>query len=586
MKSAWQLLKYLAPYKWVAILGPLLMVLEVAMDLIQPTIMQHIIDTGIAQKDHSYVITMGLLMLLSAVLGLIGGIGCSIYSSRAAVHFATDIRRDLFHKITHFSNGNKDGFGAGKLITIMTSDVETVQRALMMTLKIFVRGPLLFIGSIIIVFITARQLFSILLVIVPILMICMYFFTKISSVLFGKVQEAIDMVNTKLQENLAGIRVIKAFNRKQHHIDEFSGANTQLTDRNIKADQLVGILMPLILFVINIGIVAALWLGAIKVDDDLMQVGVILAFINYLTIIMNGLMSSSNVLIQIARAFPSADRIQDVLKTNIDIQNVDDAYAPAKIKGKVQFKHVSFSYSKNGEKVLKDISFTANPGDTIGIIGTTGSGKSTLVKLIARLFDCDEGEILLDGRSIQAYDLSTLRKAIGFVPQKATLFSGSIESNLKYGKYDAKQEDMQLAVEDACASEFVDAFSDGAQHILTQGATNLSGGQRQRLAMARAFIRKPAILILDDSTSAVDSLSESHIQQAIDDHYRKCTTFIVSAKISSIRQANQILVLEDGELVGIGNHAQLLADNQIYREIYATQFGKGGHLNESTSTVQ
>ncbi|WP_042347195.1 ABC transporter ATP-binding protein [Bacillus massiliigorillae] len=583
MHAVKQLLKYLKPYKYIALLGPFLMVVEVTMDLIQPTIMQHIIDTGIANSDNKYVITLGLLMILSAIIGLIGGVGCSIYSSRTAVHFATDIRQDLFQTITHFSSSNKDSFGTGKLITIMTSDVETLQRALMMTLKVFVRGPLLFIGSIIVVYFTARQLFSILLFVVPILIVCMYFFTKISGALFQKVQEAIDAVNTKLQENLAGIRVIKAFNRKNHQINQFTEVNSHLTAKNIRADQIVGILMPLTLFVTNMGIVAALWMGVIKVDNGTMQVGVILAFINYLTIIMNGLISSSNVLVQIARAFPSANRIHQVLQTNIDVQNKEEVYKPSIIKGAVQFKDVSYSYSKNGEQVLKNISFSISPGETIGIIGTTGSGKSTLVKLIPRLFDCDKGEIEIDGISIKDYNLETLRNAIGFTPQKATLFSGSIEHNVKYGKDDASSEELVAALEDSCASEFVTRFSDGSNHELTQGATNLSGGQRQRLAMARAFVRKPAILILDDSTSAVDSISENIIQKAIYSEYKTSTIFIVASKISSIKDADQILVLEDGEIVGKGTHNQLLANNPIYQEIYSTQVGKEGMTVESAS---
>ena len=585
MQAAKHLLKYLKPYTYLAIIGPLLMVVEVTMDLIQPTIMQHIIDTGIANQNHTYVITMGLLMILSAIIGLIGGVGCSIYSSRAAVHFASDIRKDLFNTITHFSSRNKDTFGTGKLITIMTNDVETLQRALMMTLKIFVRGPLLFIGSVVIVFLTARQLFPVLLVVVPILMICMYFFTKVSGTLFQKVQEAIDSVNTKLQENLAGIRVIKAFNRKDHHIKEFTNVNSHLTQKNIRGDQMVGILMPLTMFIINMGIVAGLWMGVIKVSNDTLQVGVILAFINYLTIIMNGLISSSNVLVQIARAFPSANRIQQVLQTETDIQNNKHAYTPTVIKGKVSFNNVSFSYSKNGEYILKIISFCAQPGETIGVIGTTGSGKSTLVKLIPRLFDCDKGDIEIDGISIKNYDLQTLRNAIGFTPQKATLFSGSIEENVKYGRQDATDEEMNTALSSSCASEFVSVFEDGYQHELSQGATNLSGGQKQRLSIARAFIRRPAILILDDSTSAVDTLSENTIQKAIREQYKDCTTFVVASKISSIKHANQILVMEDGELVGKGTHQQLLKDNNIYQEIYSTQVGKERQLDESTSKI-
>ena len=574
MHSMRHLLAYLKPYKWIAILGPILMFIEVSMDLIQPTIMQHIIDTGIANNDQSYVITMGLLMIGSAIIGLVGGIGCSVYSSRAAVFLATDIRREVFQTITQFSNENRDNFGTGKLITIMTSDIDMIQRAVLLTLKVFVRGPLMFIGSIVIVYFTARELFPILLVIVPILIIIIYVFTKVSGPLFQKVQEAFDEVNTKLQENLAGIRVVKAFNRMNHQIQQFKAVNSYLTRKNIHADQLVGVLMPLMMFIINIGMVIAIWVGAIKINDNTMQVGVILAFINYLTIILNGLMSSSNVLIQIARAFPSAKRIEQVLQTPVQIENEQTSGQPSMIRGKVEFQNVSFSYSKNGEQVLKRISFTANPGDKIGIIGPTGSGKSTLVKLLPRLFDCDEGQILIDEKDITQYDLQMLRQSIGFVSQKALLFSGTVKENMKYGKQDASVQDIKTALEDAYADEFVYQFPDTYQHVLSQGGRNLSGGQRQRLSIARAFIRKPAILVLDDSTSAVDTISESRIQHAIFHHYKDSTTFIIASKIASIMQADQILVIEDGEVVGKGTHLELLKENQIYQEIYQTQIGK------------
>lgn len=516
---------------------------------------------------------------LCAVVGLLGGVGCGIYASKTAINFATDIRQDLYETITYFSNSNKDRFTLGKLITNITSDVEMLQRALLMLLKVFVRGPLTFIGAIVIVFITARELFPILLFVVPILAIAIFFFTKLSGKLFLKVQEAVDGVNTKVQENLAGIRVIKAYNRKKHQIDQFTAVNGTLMKRNIHADQIIGILMPLTAFVVNIGIILALWLGAIKVENDTIEVGMILAFINYLMMIMGGLMSSSNVLMQIARAIPSANRIVEVLEEKPEINNIHNPII-APIKGEVAFENVSFAYNKNNEPVLKNISFRAEPGDTIGIIGMTGSGKSTIVQLIPRLFDADQGVVKIDGKPIAEYDLSTLRKAIGFAPQKATLFSKTIEENVKYGRDEASIEQLIEALESSCALEFVEKFEDKEQHFVTQGATNLSGGQKQRVAMARAFIRKPAILILDDTTSAVDSISEKRIQQAIANHFKESTKFIVSSKISSIRHADTILVLDDGCIVGKGTHDQLIATNEAYQEIVSTQVVRGGTFNE------
>ncbi|WP_431808264.1 ABC transporter ATP-binding protein [Lysinibacillus sphaericus] len=570
MQVVKQLGRYLGPYKFFTLIAPILMVLEVTMDLIQPTIMQHMIDTGIANGDNSYVLQMFVLMLMSAVLGLVGGIGCSFYSSKAAIHFASDVRQSLYEKMMTYSAKERDAFTTGKLITILTSDVESVQRAFMMTLRIFVRGPLLFIGAVIIVFVTARELFSILLVIVPILIMAMYFFTKYSGVLYRKVQEAIDGVNTKLQENLAGIRVVKAFRREKHQVEQFAMLNDTLTKRFITAEQIVGILVPFTMFVVNIGIVAALWLGAIKVETGTLQVGVILAFINYLTIILNGLMSSSMVLMQIARALPSGERIVDVLNREVAVTEVAQPITTS-IQGMIDFQNVSYRYYENSEDVLKNITFSVQVGQTIGIIGKTGSGKSTLVKLLPRLVDPTSGVILLDGKPLHQYALPTLRKHIGFTSQKALLFSGTIEKNIRFGKEEATQQELQLALDAACATEFVAKLEQGPAHELSQGATNLSGGQKQRLALTRAFVRRPAILVLDDTTSSLDSASEKQVQQAINEQFQETTTFIVASKITSIQQADLILVLEDGEIVGQGTHQHLLQNNEPYKAIYASQ---------------
>jgi ATP-binding cassette, subfamily B, multidrug efflux pump len=518
-------------------------------------------------------------IILCAVVGFIGGAGCSIYASKAAVNFAADIRQDLYETITYFSNSNKDHFTLGKLITNITSDVEMLQRALTMLLKVFVRGPFTFIGAIAFAFFTARELFPILLVVVPILAISIYLFTRLSGKLFSKVQEAVDGVNTRVQENLAGIRVIKAYNRKKHQIAQFTTVNDTLMKRNINADQIIGILIPITAFVVNMGIIAALWMGAFKVENDKIEVGVILAFINYLMMIMGGLMMSSNVLMQIARAVPSAKRIVEVLEEKPEINNVENPVS-TRINGAVEFYNVSFAYNKNNEPVVKNISFKANPGDTIGIIGMTGSGKSTIVQLIPRMFDADFGVINIDGQPIHQYDLQTLRGSIGFAPQKATLFSRTIEANVKYGNDEATMDELIEALESSCALEFVEKLEDKEQHFITQGATNLSGGQKQRLAMARSFIRKPAILILDDTTSAVDSISQNRIQNAITKNFKDSTKFIVSSKISSIRHADKILVLDDGCIVGQGTHEELLETNEAYQEIVSTQLVRGGTLNE------
>ncbi|EEL99494.1 ABC transporter, permease/ATP-binding protein [Bacillus mycoides DSM 2048] len=560
-----------------AIIGPLFMVLEVAMDLIQPTIMQHIIDVGIANRDLNYVIKMGLLMIGAAAIGLIGGLGCMMYSTKAAVNFATDIRKDVFAKIETFSSKNRDSFGTGKLLTIVTNDITSIQSAMTMTLRVLVRGPLLFIGSIIIVFVTARDLFPILLVVVPVLLVAIVLIAGQSSGSFKRVQEALDKVNTKLQENLSGVRVIKAYVRQKYEIAQFEKVNTSLTEINIRAIQIISLMMPIIMLVVNSGIVATLWIGGEKVFNGTLQVGAILAFINYLNIILMSLMSISMVFIQIARAFPSADRVQQVLHTEVDITTEGDVYEPKQVGGNVEFKNVSYSYTKNNEYVLKDISFTVRKGEKIGIIGSTGSGKSTLAKLLPRLYDVDQGEICIDDVNVKAYDLQKLRASIGFVPQKALLFSGSIEENLRYGKEDATYDELELASSSACATEFINKLEDSYEYNLTQGATNLSGGQKQRISIARALVRKPSILVLDDSTSAVDAKSEAVIQEALRTRYSGTTTFLIASKISSIIDADKILVLNNGELVGNGTHEDLLATCEVYQEIYLSQ---GGSLQQ------
>ncbi|WP_100618193.1 ABC transporter ATP-binding protein [Bacillus cereus] len=575
MKAFHKLLKYLKPYMFFASIGPLLMVLEVSMDLLQPIIMQYIIDVGIANQDFHYVIKMEILMVVSAIIGLIGGMGCMVYSTKAAVNFATDIRKDVFTKIETFSSENCDSFGMGKLLTIVTNDITSIQSALKMTLRVLVRGPLLFIGSIFIVFFTMKDFFPILLVVVPILLIVIVLIAKKASCLFKRVQEALDKVNTKLQENMSGVRVIKAYGRQAHEIAQFEKANNSLTRSNICAVQNISLMIPIITLVVNFGIVAALWIGGEKVFNNTLQVGAVLVFINYLNIILTALMSSSIVFMQVVRAFPSADRVQQVLHTEIDIATEGDTYKPKQVHGNVEFKHVSYSYTKNNEYVLKDISFSVRQGEKIGVIGSTGSGKSTLVKLLPRLYDVDRGEICIDGVNVKAYDLQKLRSSIGFVPQKALLFSGSIEENLRYGKEEADYDELKMASASACAKEFINNFEDTYQYTLTQGATNLSGGQKQRLSIARALVKKPAILVLDDSTSAIDVNSEAVIKEALRLKYNNITTFLIASKITSVIDADKILVLDNGKLVGNGTHEDLLATCEVYQDIY---FSQGGYL--------
>ncbi|GEK34973.1 ABC transporter ATP-binding protein [Kurthia sibirica] len=568
------LLTYLKPYIVITILAPLLMVVEVITDLLQPTIMQYIIDDGIANDDFNTVLNYTFLMLGVAVIGLIGGLGCIYLSSKVGLNLATDVRADLYEVSSYFSARRRNEVGTGKLVTILTSDIEMVQRALMMTLRIFVRGPLMFIGAIIIVWLTARELFPILLIIVPILIILIALFTMYSGKIFGKVQRALDAVNTKLSENLAGIQVIKAFHRLKEQIIQFTGLNATLTKHNQNANILIGFLGPLSMFIINMGIIAALWLGAIKIDTGTMQIGVILAFINYLNIIMGGLMMSMMVLMQIARALPSATRIKDVLLTEDDLKENGGLIKP--IEGDIEFKNINFAYHDHGENVLENITLHIKKGQTIGFIGMTGSGKSTLLNLIPRLYDAQQGEILIDGEKIERYDVNYLRSQIAIAPQKATLFTGTIASNLKFGNEQAKEAQMVKALNQASAWNFVSQYDQQLQFKLTQNGGNLSGGQKQRIAMARAFIRNANILILDDTTSAVDTISEKIIQQQIAEDFIDKTVIIVSSKVSSIQNADQIAVFEDGKIIAIGTHEQLLLSSVAYRETFELQQQNGG----------
>ncbi|GLI19531.1 MULTISPECIES: ABC transporter ATP-binding protein [Tepidanaerobacter] len=567
-----KLLVYIKPYWKLAILGPFAMFVEVACDLMQPNLMSQIVDEGIKTGNLDFVIKTGLHMVLIAIIGIAGGIGCSFFAGIVSQSFGADLREDLYRRVENFSFKNIDEFTTGSLITRLTNDVVQLQTAVLVMMRMMVRTPLLLVGSFIMAVRINARLALILIVCLPILLILGYLLIKKAMPFFTKVQQALDKVNTILQENLAGIRVVKAFVRGEYEKQKFNKANDNLTRLNIMASRMVGLTMPLMFLVMNMCIAAALWFGGMNVNIGTMQTGEVIAFINYLTQILFSLLRVGFMLIFFSRAKVSADRVIEILSTTPEIVS-GSCDSPVE-KGKVEFKDVYFSYSEKQEPVLKDINFTALPGQTIAIIGTTGSGKTTLVNLIPRFYDVTSGSVLVDDIDVRERNLKVLRSAIGIVPQNPLLFSGTIIENIKWGKEDATEEEVIAAAKAAQAHDFIMSFPENYNTVLGQRGVNLSGGQKQRLTIARALLRKPAILILDDSTSAVDVTTEARIQKALKEWMKDKTCFIITSRISSAISADDILVMEEGQIIGRGTHSELIESCAIYQEIYHSQMDK------------
>jgi len=570
-----KLLPYLKPYWKAVLLAPLLMIIEVICDLSQPSLLARIIDNGVMKGDLTFILRTGLLMIGIAAIGMIGGVGCTIASSIASQSFGTDLRSDVFKKVQSFSFSNLDRFKTGSLITRLTNDIVQLQTVVLMSLRIVVRAPLLFIGGIIMTILISPKLATILLFSIPLLLIGFIYVTKHSFPLFTLLQQKIDKVNSVIRENLSGVRVVKAFVRSELEKSRFTSANEELMNTAISAFLLVISVMPIMMLIMNISVVAVLWFGGIQVHRGGLQVGEIMALINYMTQILFSLMMIGNILIFVTRASASAERINEVLETKVDIENPKEADTTPIKDGEVIFEDVSFSYnSHDGEPVLKDISFIASSGETIAILGTTGAGKSTLVSLIPRLYDSTKGRILIDGRDIRSIDLKTLRSSIGIVLQESILFSGTIRDNVCWGNESATEEEIIEATKIAQAYDFIMSFPDGFDTLIGQRGVNLSGGQKQRLAIARAIIKKPAILILDDSTSAVDLATEQRILRGLKEIMGQCTIFIIAQRISTVMNADKILILDNGRIVAQGTHRELLEENPIYQDIYRSQLGE------------
>lgn len=574
MRSLRRLATFLRPYRKWAILAPLFMLVEVAMDLLQPRLVQRVIDVGIAEGDSTVIIQTGLLMVAVALVGVVGGMLCTVFALLAAQHFSADLRGELFRKVQALSFGNLDRLETGSLITRLTTDVTQVQDVVSMLLRIMVRAPLLMVGSLVMAFITSPRLSLLFVVLIPLVLISLAIIFRKIYPLFGRVQRQLDRVNTVMQENLAGVRVVRAFARAEHELARFTGVNTELMDRTIVAVRTSAITMPIMIFIVNLGIVGAIWLGGIQVDRGSLQVGQLIAFFNYLLQGMIALGMVSFLLVRMARAEASASRIGEVLDSQPDIVTPPDARSDIRLEGRVEFRNVDFTY--HGEAalpVLHDISFVAEPGETVAILGATGSGKSSLVQLIPRFYDVSDGAVLIDGVDVREIDEETLHRQIGVALQESILFTGSIRDNIRYGQPEASDEEVERVARMAQAHEFITGFEQGYDTKVGQRGVNLSGGQKQRLAIARALLTKPAILILDDSTSAVDVATEARIQAALESFPH--TRFIVAQRISSVVGADQILVLDEGRLAATGTHEELMENSPIYREIYTTQMERG-----------
>jgi len=570
-----KLLAYLKPHARAAIAAPLLMMLEVVMDLIQPKLMASIIDQGVELGDINFILRTSGFMVAVALIGAAGGVGCSYFSSIASTNVGTDLRRDLFSKVQELSFTNLNALSPDSLITRLTNDVTLVQHLVLVMLRMFVRAPLLCIGGIIMAVTINARLALILTFALPLLLVALFLIMRISFPLFGLVQSRLDKVNEVQRENLSGARVIKAFVRADYENHKFANANEALTNISMRAGRLVGSINPIMILVMNSTVIAVLWFGGIHVNIGGMQVGEVMAFINYTTQILFSMMMVTMFLMNISRAKASADRINEVFDTKVDIQDTPGASSQPIKEGQVAFHNVSFQYKgASGPPVLKNITFTAQPGETVAILGSTGAGKSTLVNLIPRFYDVTEGCITIDGADIRQMTLASLRDSIGMVLQDSILFSGTIGENISWGRANASEEEIVTSAQAAQVHEFIASMPDGYQTMVGQRGVNLSGGQKQRLAIARALLKRPKVLIMDDSTSAIDMGTEARLQVALRQLLEETTCFIIAQRISSVIDADRIIVLEDGQIVGSGTHSQLMNSCPVYQDIYHSQLGK------------
>ncbi len=570
-----RLLRFLKPCWKPALAAPLFMFLEVFMDLLQPTLMSDIVDNGVAKGDLAYVLAMSGRMILAALAGAVGGVGCTVFSSIAAMEYGTGLRQTIFDRVQTFSFAELDQLKTSSLITRLTNDIMQLQNLVIMGLRMMVRAPLLVIGGAVMAIAINARLAIILLVAMPLLVVSIALITRKGFPMFGDLQRRIDRINDVTRENLTGIRVVKAFVREDHEMQRFDRANGELMASGVRVSRLMMWMWPIMTLLLNMSIVAALWFGGRMVLDGGILSGQVMAFINYLMQILFSMMMLSMILMGASSAKASADRINEVLDVKTTIADPAKPKKAEGSEGSVEFRDVSFRYpGAEGEPALRHLSFTAKAGQTIGILGATGSGKSSLVNLIPRLYDATEGSVLVGGVDVREMALDDLRQRIAMAPQQSILFSGSVQENLLWGDEAAGDDAVRAAAADAQADGFVQALDKGYATTLGQRGVNLSGGQKQRLSIARALLRKPDILILDDATSAVDMATEAKLQGAIRARMGSCTIFIIAQRISSVLEADQIFVMDDGRIVARGTHSELLRSSDIYRDIVQSQLGE------------
>lgn len=572
MKRYW---KYIKPYLPAFICGPLLMIVEVIGEVLLPKFMANIINIGAANQDVPYIITMGIIMVVTALLMMAGGIGGAYFAAKAAISFAADIRKDTFEKVQKFSFANLDQYNTGSLVTRLTNDVTQVQNLINMALRMMLRAPGMLIGALIMAFMMNRELAAVILVVIPILVILIGIVIKTAFPRFTIMQKKLDTLNSTIQEMLTNVRVIKSFVRGDYEEEKFSRANEDLKKSSLSAFNVVILNMPIMMLMMNLTTLGVVWFGGKQILVGRMPVGDLTAFTTYIVQILMSLMMLAMVLLQSSRAMASLHRITEVLDARIDLTDENSAQKDKRVEnGTVEFRDVSFRYYKeNKEPVLSHINFKIDSGKILGIIGSTGSGKTTLVQMIPRLYDPDEGEVLVDGVNVKEYSLEHLREGVGMVLQKNVLFSGTIRENLMWGDENASEEEVEKAAAAAQAG-FVRDFTEGYETELGQGGVNVSGGQKQRLCIARALLKKPKILILDDSTSAVDTATEAKIRESFSGLLKETTKIIIAQRITSVMEADEILVLDEGEIVGKGTHEELLKTCGAYQEIYYSQMDK------------